>query len=287
MQKNEIWLKKRRNEGEEKQTMVQRRVFQLIVFLFLMGIQVPLQGYVRIVKMDDFPEPEAVQLTLVFPEKEALVKRNPVFTQIRLRGFSLGTDSLFGRKLGIANSPLGQTLRIVVDDKPYYPFNGPSIDAYDDDGNFFESNYKFELPYTLDAGLHTVRVFPCRSYGESLKSDQVFEARAFYVGDKGNFPIHLYMPYLTYNEPSNQTRLEEGKPILLDFLISNCELSPDGYKVRVEIDGKESAKLADWRPYFIYGLSKGKHEVRLTLIDRKNKLVHGPFNDITRIIYVL
>ncbi len=266
--------------------MRRMRLFHLFFFSFLTLLAYPLDGYVRVVRMEEYPEPEAAQLTLVFPEKESLVKKNPVYTQIRLRGFSLGTDSIYGRRLAISNSPLGQTLRVVVDDNPYYPFNGPSIDAYDDDGNFYESNYKFALPYTLDEGLHTVRVFPCRSYGESLKGDQVFEARAFYVGEKGNFPIHLYMPFLTYNEPSNQTKLESGKPILLDFLISNCELSPDGYKVRLEIDGKETAKLTEWRPYYIYGLGEGKHEVRISLIDRKNKLVHGPFNDISRIIYV-
>lgn len=257
----------------------------LLLFFGLVSISL-WSDAIRIVPAKEFPEPEAVQLFIVFPRQEQLVKRNPVYMQVRLRGFALGTDSVYNRKINIANSPLGQTIRVIVDQEPYFPYNGPSFDPYDEDGNFYETNYKFKLPYSLEEGLHTVRIYVSRSYGEALKGDAVFDAKAFFVGQEGSYPIHLNMPFLTYNEPSNHMALEETKPILLDFFISNCELSKDGYKVKVEIDGTEEEKLTRWRPYYIYGLKKGMHEIRLTLIDSKNRSVFGPFNDIKRTIYV-
>jgi hypothetical protein len=71
----------------------------------------------------------------------------------------------------------------------------------------------------------------------------------------------------------------------LDFLISNCELTPDGYKVRLTIDGNVHRTLTSWQPYYIYGLSKGKHTIRLELLNKEEK-VPGSFNDVTRTIYV-
>ena len=246
-----------------------------------------LYGGVRIVPAKEFPEPETVQINIVFPKSEEAVKGNPVYMQVRVRGYSLGSESIYSGKQPAAISPLGQTLHVIVDGRPYFPYNGPSFDPFDEDGDFYQSSFKFRLPYSLEKGMHTVRVFACRSYGESLKGDQVFDAKAFYVGkEEKNYPSHLNMPYLTYNEPSNQFDLRESNPILLDFLLNNCELSKDGYKVKVSIDERPSLFLVEWRPYYIYGLAKGKHTIRLTLVDSKNREVFGPFNDVERIIYV-
>lgn len=98
--------------------------------------------------------------------------------------------------------------------------------------------------------------------------------------------MDLSAPYLTYNIPVGSYNLEEGDPILLDFYIKNCELSPDGYKVKLSIDGKEIATLTEWRPYYIYGLKKGKHTIGLQLLDRKNNLDQGEFNNVEETIHI-
>jgi hypothetical protein len=242
---------------------------------------------IRIVPAKEFPEPESVQLKIVFPKSEQDFNKKPIYSQFSLRGFSLGSDTPQTRNVEVSSTPLGQTVHVIVDEEPYFPYNGPSFDPFDEDGgNFYQSNYRMRLKENLNEGMHTIRVLACRSWGECLKGDQVFDARVFFIGDQNCRPVHLHMPYLTYNEPSNQLELLEGRPILLDFYLSNCELSKDGYKVRVEIDGKKEATLVQWRPYYIYGLSKGKHEIRLTLIDGRGKEVFGPFNDVRRILYV-
>jgi hypothetical protein len=73
---------------------------------------------------------------------------------------------------------------------------------------------------------------------------------------------------------------------LLDFYLSNCDLSPDGYKVRLTVDGTMTRVISSWQPYYISGLKKGTHTIRLELIDEKNLLVPGIFNDNQRTITI-
>ena len=74
--------------------------------------------------------------------------------------------------------------------------------------------------------------------------------------------------------------------MLLDFYVHNCELSKDGYKVEVDIDGSFKQKLARETPYYIYGLRLGHHRIRLRLLDKNSEYVKGPFNDVLRTIKI-
>ena len=85
-------------------------------------------------------------------------------------------------------------------------------------------------------------------------------------------------PYLTYNEPSGRFTLKEEKPILLDFYVSNCILSKDGYKVRMTVDNKARRLLTNWTPYYLYGLKKGSHTIKLELLNGDGRIVEGPFS---------
>jgi len=164
--------------------------------------------------------------------------------------------------------------------------NGPSIEPFNEDGWYYNQSYKFKIPYKLRPGLHTLRVFAVRSFGESLKGERSFYSMYFFVGgdksQKNEQDGMLSQPYLTYNEPSGQVPLIEGKPILLDFYISNCELTPDGYKVRMSIDDTVQRILTSWSPYYIYGLNKGKHKIHLELLDERNLPVQGASNSVHR-----
>ncbi len=130
--------------------------------------------------------------------------------------------------------------------------------------------------------MHILRAFPCRSFGESLKCDKCHIAMPFYYQDKKpTLDVDLSAPYLTYNEPQG-TFEDPSQPILLDFYISNCTLSKDGYKVRITIDDGNQRFLYGWGPYYIYGLKPGTHRIQLELIDPQNEQVPGIFNDVTR-----
>lgn len=241
---------------------------------------------VRTMPVARTPESSTIILKIAMPQDGAVVG-SPVYVQFRIDGFALGAASQFERASEVAVSKLGQTVHVVIDDQPYFPINEPAIDPFDEAGNFYNTSYKFEVPFRLSSGMHTIRMFPARSFGESLKGENTFAATQFYVNSmKGNPQMDLSGPYLTYNEPNSLMPLQAGKPILLDFYLTNAELSPDGYKVRLTIDGKVNRLLTSWQPYYIWGLKSGRHTVRLELLDEENKVVPGLFNDVSQNITV-
>lgn len=241
---------------------------------------------VRTMPVSRTPESSTIILKIVIPQDGQVVPV-PASVQFRIDGFALGAASQFERASEVVVSELGQTVHVVIDDQPYFPINEPAIDPFDEAGNFYNTSYKFEIPFRLANGIHTIRMFPARSFGESLKGENTFAVTQFYVGSMKNNPqIDLSKPYLTYNEPSPLMPLKTGKPILLDFYLANAELSPDGYKVRLTIDGKVNRLLTSWQPYYIFGMKAGRHTVRLELLDEQNKLVPGIFNDVSQTITI-
>jgi hypothetical protein len=232
------------------------------------------------------PESNTIVLKIAIP-KDGQVMGTPVWVQFRIDGYALGAASQFERASEVVETKMGQTVHVVIDDHPYFPVNEPALDPFDEGGYYYDMSYKFEVPSRLKEGMHTIRMFPARSFGESLKGDKTFAAINFYVGSvKENPDMDLSQPYITYNEPSNQLYLVENKPVLLDFYVTNAELSPDGYKVRLTIDGKVNRTLTSWQPFYIYGLKSGRHSIQLELLDEENKLVPGLFNNVKQSITV-
>ncbi len=241
---------------------------------------------VRIVPLDPTAEPEHVTLRTFFPKKDELEKSEPVEMQVRIEGFPLGVMSDFPRKREVFNSHDGQTIRIIVDNAPFFSKNTTYLSSMDDSENYYEQILEVDLPH-LQPGEHIVRVFPARSFGESLKGDGCFQADVFYIKSKTpSIDVNLNGPYLTYNEPQGEYPYNEQEPILLDFYLTNCQLSEDGYKVRLSIDGKNQRMLTDWRPYAIYGMTKGEHKIRLELLNPEGNLVPGLFNNTMRSIVI-
>ena len=254
------------------------------------GITAELQDHapnlkdVRIIPMDPTPEPFHVRTRIEFPEEGSVQNSSVVSGQVRLEGYSLGTDSEFPRSKEIWNDPKGQGLHIFIDNQPYFEVNEALLDALDDVEEYYDETANFDLPGKLKSGMHVLRVFPVRSFNESLKGDKCFDARKFYYKEKIDDPnIDLKKPFLTYNEP--QGEYDYGpQPLLLDFYLTNCDLSKDGYKVRLTIDENNQRILTSWIPYYIYGLKKGAHKIRLELLDRQNDPVkmNKAFNDVTK-----
>lgn len=238
---------------------------------------------IRILPVPKTPESNTIILKVAVPKQGTVEKENPVWIQFRIDGYPLGTQSQFDRADEVVETDLGQTVHVVIDNEPYIAVKEEAINPFNEDGYYYDTSYKFKVPYRLEAGMHTIRAFPARSFGESLKGENTFFATYFYLGERKNNPAYdLKGPYLTYNEPSDQLPLTENLPILLDFYISNCELSSDGYKVKVEIDGIRQRTLTSWQPYYIYGLKRGRHTIRLQLLDPEGKGVAGAFNDVKR-----
>lgn len=242
---------------------------------------------VRVVPEENSPQPKTVVVRIVFPKEQKNYNKLPIHSQIRLEGFSLGTITPFERGKMLREDPKGQTVRVIIDNNPYVSYDQSVEDSFDENREYYDKILSFELPGNISPGEHIIRAFPARSFGESLKLEGSFNASTFYYRDsskRNTLNVDLTKPYLTYNEP--QGEFSGDKPILLDFYISNCQLSKDGYRVRFSIDGKVVRLLTAWAPYFIYGLPKGNHTVRLELIDKDGKRVSGIFNDVKRTITV-
>jgi hypothetical protein len=241
------------------------------------------------VPVDPTPDPDHVETKIIFPRNGELKKSAPVKGQIRVDGFALGVDTEQPRTKEIWNDSEGQSLHIFIDNQPYFSVNEALIDALDDTEDFFDQTAEFEIGFKLQPGMHVIRTFPVRSYNESVKSNKAYAASTFYYQDKKPIPgVDLSQPYLTYNEPQGDYETDKKGllPILLDFYISNCELSKDGYKVRVTVDNEVPRILTSWQPYYIYGLGRGIHQVRLELLNPQNKPVSGIFNDVSRTISI-
>ena len=262
------------------------KIFIRFVFL-LFAFNLEALQKIQVVPVDKSKQSENVRIYIVYPEENQIEKSNEVWVQLRLRGYPLGNISINERAKQIANSKLGQSIHVIVDNTPYFARTGPSLSPFDEEGNYYESMYRFKIPYSLSQGEHFLRAFPARSYGESLKEEGCFAATNFYVQNRRvNNKMNLSKPYLTYNEPSGFLNIKDKEPVLLDFYLTNVSLSEDGYFVRLTIDNKIKRKLTKWTPYYIYGLGKGKHTIRLELMDEKLEKVDGFFNDTTRIFTI-
>ena len=236
---------------------------------------------VRVVPTEPTPESNTVVTKIVFPRPYENKRKTPVNVQLRVEGFPLGVITQNDRSKEIYDDPEGQAIHVIVDNEPYLIYNQSFEDSFDENREFYDKIVSFHIPFTLKPGMHVLRVFPARSYGESLKGNGPFAAEIFYFQDRkksDDLNIDLQKPYLTYNEPQGRYPSGKGDPILLDFLLSNCELSQDGYKVRLTVDKEVISTLTKYTPYLLYGLSPGKHTVKLELLDKDNKIVPGFFN---------
>lgn len=243
------------------------------------------ESELQIVAVKPTPEPEEVELNIVYPQKGYMAEELPIRFEARIDGFPVRTDSQFDRAKEIVVDPNGQSLHVIIDDKDYFEAYEALFDALDNHDLYYNEKVDFTPPFKLTPGKHYIRMFPTRSYGESLKGQGCFVAQVFYYKTKDDkIKMNLKQPFLTYNEP--QGTYPQNKPVLLDFYISNCVLSKDGYKVRLTIDDKTKRIISTWTPYYIYGLKKGSHKIKLELISPKNERVPGAFNTVEKLIDV-
>jgi len=260
----------------------------LIICLFFISAQCGFAG-VRIVPVKPSAEPETADTTIVFPRPYENKRTAPVSVQLRVEGFPLGVMTQGDRAHEVRNSPRGQSVHVIVDDMPYQSYNQSFEDSFYENREYYDKILSFSINRGLKSGQHVIRAFQVRSYGESLKGSGPFTATVFYFQDSkkcNTLNVDLNEPYLTYNEPQGDYFIDESMPILLDFLISNCELSQDGFKVRLSIDGTVVQLLTQYVPYYMYDLGAGKHQIKLELVDKTNQLVPGFFNEIEREIEI-
>ncbi len=137
---------------------------------------------------------------------------------------------------------------------------------------FYSSKPLEDLSFTLHlmSGNNVVFAYLINEKGNSVKSESTSVLENFYVGS-GKSYFNKDQAHLFLIEPRNQL------PIL-DFFLFNVQLSKRGKRIKLTIDD-EVFILSNWQAYSINGLDKGMHQIRMQLIDEKDEVVLGPFND--------
>lgn len=159
----------------------------------------------------------------------------------------------------MANSHDGQHIHFILDNTPYVAL------------------YKPEHSTTVALNTeHYLLSFLSRSYHESLKKPDAYKLVKFKVDAAGKLTEEPTptAPSLFYSRPKGEYKGADAKDLLLDFYLVNASLSPDGYKVLADVNGRQFT-LDKWSPYEIKGLPFGNAKVKLTLIDKDGNAVTG------------
>ena len=171
----------------------------------------------------------------------------------------------------------GNHLHLIVDGRPYEA-------VYDPSG--------FTYPVTLDEGVHTAVAFASRPWHETWKDAESIDVVTFYVGKKtGKRPIDYSKPLLLFSRPKGTqsgpdiTSPTNAARVLFDFYLWNVDLSPDGHKVQLDIDG-QTFYTDQWRPFWITGLTNGTHTFTMRLLDKNGRAVKTPYAPYVREIEI-
>jgi len=176
--------------------------------------------------------------------------------------YKLGEQTADAVQKSCANSKDGQHIHLIVDTEPYIAKYTPTFDQVIPDGD------------------HYILAFLSRSYHESLKTPEAYQALKVTVKDKSfEKQDPITEPMLFYSRPKGLYTGVDGKKVMLDFYLVNTEMK--GYKVEADING-EKHLLETWQPYYIEGLPEGDNTITLTLTDGKGLPVKTPLNPVTR-----
>lgn len=118
----------------------------------------------------------------------------------------------------------------------------------------------------------------------TTKTDNIIAFFDWTEGKGSNRNTHLLMPIS--NEWTKGTSLlyyispldtVTEKNIVLDFFAYDVDFST--MKIKATIDETKTFYITENKPHYISKLPKGKHNLRLQLVNSKNEAVFTPFND--------
>ncbi|HEY3350226.1 MAG TPA: hypothetical protein VGM13_10655 [Thermoanaerobaculia bacterium] len=133
----------------------------------------------------------------------------------------------------------------------------------------------------IPKGTHTLRAFPMRPWGESIKGDAAFASVTFHVGEKDGKNVNEPGgPILTVVSPRGKVKGETGR-VLLDFLVTGCPIAeksaiPDSCRVRYKVDTEKEVTLAKEEAVWLENVAPGKHAY-VVGITKDDKIVPGAF----------
>lgn len=184
-----------------------------------------------------------------------------------VENYELGAQTPDVEEKGLANSPKGQHIHLIVDNGPY------------------SAHYEADFEKGFDEGHHVAIAFLSRSYHESVKGADAHQVFQFVSGSEETHEdlIDLNQEMLFYSRPKGTYKGAGAQKILLDFFLKNTEIGVGGNTLKVTINDTQKFLLDTWQAYYIEGLAMGENTVNLQLLDKDGNLVDSPMNNITRI----
>ncbi len=182
----------------------------------------------------------------------------PVEVRVELTGYETFQDPA---------TKQGQYVALMLD-------NFPTVFAY----------YDVAKPWMfkkIPKGTHTLRAFPMRPWGESIKDDRAFATLTFSVGEKDGKNVNEPgAPLLTVVSPRGKVKANTGR-VLLDFLVTGCTIadkvvSQESCRVRYKIDADKEVTLSKVEAVWLEGVPAGKH-AWVVGITKDDKIVPGAF----------
>lgn len=220
---------------------------------------------IKLTSYSTSPNFDGAKLTLKSPKNGDNLKAGTIKFEYEVEGYELGAQTSDAGTNGLANSGEGQHIHAILNNEPYMAHYQPG----------FETDLK--------DGKYVLLSFLSRSYHESLKNAEAMNIIEFTVGNSDAPSIDLTAPHLFYSRPKGAYKGVDTEKLLLDFYLVNCDLSADGYKVRVTLNNTEFM-LTKWTPYIVEGLPKGDLNLKLELLDANGALVDSPYNPSTRTV---
>lgn len=216
-----------------------------------------------------FPE---ARLAIDAPRAGVVLPGGTVEVTLDLRGFETGVPTPGADARGIARSPQGQHVHLILDNEPYRAI--------------YETDRVIELA-DLSPGPHLLRAFPSRQWHESVKSPGAFAMTHFFVRDTANgLRLDPDAPLLTYSRPKGAYEGPDADSVMVDFYLTNATLGED-HSVRLVVDDTIAFELDEWVPYYLVGLEEGEHEIGLQLLGPDGVPVPGEVNATERTITVV
>jgi hypothetical protein len=223
-------------------------------------------GGLKLTALTGSPAFPAAKLGLVNPPAGADLAAGTNRFEFSVAGFELGKPTSDQGGKGLAVNSQGQYAGLILNNGPVIQMNAAASDQ------------------ALEDGHYVMLALPSRSYHESVKGGNGHILRQFNVGQPENYKeLDTKAPHLFYHWPTGTLKGagETGK-VLLDFYLVNCTLAPDGYKVKLTVNGTGFV-LTNWVGYVIEGLPMGESTISLELVDAGGVRVESLFNPVERV----
>ena len=219
-------------------------------------------GGITLTEAKSLPITDA-KLEINYPKNGGVYEKVTSF-DFDVSNYELGSQTEDENATHCANSAKGQHIHLILNNSPY------------------TAHYEEDFVKEIEDGRYIGLAFLSRSYHESVKTKDAYQLFNFSVGKEQDLlDFDEQAPHLFYSRPKGTYTGKDTKHVLLDFYLTNVDLSENGYKVEAVING-ESFILTKWVPYIMEGLPLGENTLELKLIDGEGNLVESPFNPVKR-----